>query len=104
MTGAKLAADLTGPTVMKAVGLLRDRGHRPGTCNSYLTSAKALTRWMWRHKRAADDHLCALSRFNEETDRRHVRRELTPEEIGRLLAMVQRSEGSHNLRGPDRAM
>ena len=105
LTGAKLAADLTGPAVMKAVGQLRDEGASPRTCNAYMVSAKALTRWLWRHKRAADDALCSLTRYNEETDRRHVRRELTPEEIGRLLTTVQkRTEGSHSLPGPDRAM
>ena len=61
LTGAKSAADLTGPAVMKAVGLLREGGASPRTCNSYLTSVKALTRWLWRHKRAADDPLCGLS-------------------------------------------
>jgi len=105
LTGAKAAADLTGPAVMKAVGLLREGGASPRTCNSYLTSTKALTRWLWRYKRAADDPLCSLTRFNEETDRRHVRRELTPEEIGRLLATAEkRTEASHSLPGPDRAM
>ncbi len=105
LPAAMLATDLTGPAVMKAVGQLREGGASLRTCNSYLTSAKAFSRWLWRHKRADDDPLCALTRFNEETDRRHVRRELTVEEIGRLLATVQgQTEGAHSLPGPDRAM
>ena len=71
---------------MEAIGLLREGGASLRTCNSYSDFGQGLYRWLWRHKRAGDDPLCGLNRFNEETDRRHVRRELTPEEIGRLLA------------------
>jgi integrase len=64
-----------------------------------------MTRWLWRHKRCSDDPFCTLTRYNEETDRRHVRRELDPEEMTRLLTTTQeRTESAHNLTGPDRSM
>jgi hypothetical protein len=51
---AKAVSDLTGPAVMRAVGQLRDDGASPRTCNAYLTSIKAFSRWLWEHKRTAD--------------------------------------------------
>jgi integrase len=97
--------DLTGPAILRAVGKLRDSGKSLRTCNSYLTAAKAFSRWLWEHKRTPDDALCGLESFNADTDRRHVRRELTDEELAYLLPFVQsHTLPMHNLPGPDRAM
>jgi integrase len=105
LCGADRPGELTGPKVMKAVGGLREAGASHRTCNAYLVAVKGLTRWMWRHKRAADDPLCTLTKYNEATDPRHVRRELSPEEINWLLRSAEsRSEPGHSLPGPDRAM
>ena len=102
--GAEHVADLTGPAVLSAVGDLRDSGASLRTCNSYLTSAKAFSRWLWKHKRTSDDPLCALEKFNQETDPRHVRRELLPDEAARLVAAAERRElPKQCLRGTDRA-
>ena len=108
---------MTGPAVLRAIGELRITGgpiagkrkaKAPAslrTCNSYLTSLKAFTRWLQEHKRTPDDDLCSLEGFNAETDPRHVRRELTPEEASWLLATTeQHTQPEHNLPGPDRAM
>ena len=47
-----------------------------------------------------EDVLCALSLYNEQTDRRHVRRELTPDEIQYLLKFVEsRTMPNHNMSG-----
>jgi len=55
--------------------------------------------------RTADDALCGLEAFNADTDPRHVRRELTPEEMTWLLATTEKyTRPEHNLPGPDRAM
>ena len=46
-----------------------------------------------------------LSSFNADTDRRHLRRELTPDEIRYLLAVVEhRTLAEHRISGPDRAI
>ena len=82
-------ADLTGPAVLATIGECAAAARRSGPCNSYLRSIKSFSRWLWRRKRRADDPLCGLESFNEETDLRHVRRELTPEEVGRLLASAE---------------
>jgi len=76
--GAESIAALTGPAVLATIGELRDGGTSLRTCNSYLRSVKSFSRWAWRHKRTADDPLCALESYNEETDPRHVRREFLP--------------------------
>ena len=44
---------------------------------------------VWKEKRTSDDPLAGLSQFTEATDRQHVRRRLTPEELVRLLAHPQ---------------
>jgi len=103
--GARTVADLMGPPIMAAVGELRDSGGSLRTCNSYLTSIKAFSRWLWRHKRRPDDALCTLEGFNQETDRRHTRRELTPDEVARMVATAERRPlPGHCLSGADRAM
>jgi len=102
---AQAISDLTGPAVLRAVGNLRERGKSLRTCNAYLASIKALSRWLWEHKRTPDDALCGLKSFNADTDRRHVRRELTGDELAYLLPFVQsHTLPMHNLPGPDRAM
>ena len=96
---------LTGAAVQVAIGVLRDAGKSLRTCNSYLTSIKALTRWLRKERRAPDDPLTGLSKYNEETDRRHIRREMTPDELVQLLIFTEGyTTANHNLCGPDRAM
>ena len=70
-----------------------------------MRSVKTFTRWLWKEKRTPDDALAGLSQFNEATDRRHVRRELTPEELAYLLPHVERNpKANFCLSGPVRAM
>jgi integrase len=56
-------------------------------------------------KRLLEDPLASLSGFNEKTDRRHVRRVMTREELAYLLPVVEGfTTANHNLPGADRAM
>ncbi len=107
-TNAEHVADLDGATVMRAIGTLRERKDNPAslrTCNSYMRSVKTFTRWLRVEKRTAEDALAGLSQFNEATDRRHTRRELTPEELTYLLQHVENAVGeNYRLSGPVRAM
>jgi len=102
--GAKSLVDLTGPAVMRALGDLREAGSSLRTCNAYLASVKAFTRWSWKHKRAADDPLCGLQKYNVEVDRRWVRRALSAEEFTRLVAAAATGPPIQTLDGPTRAM
>ena len=112
-TNAKQVSDLNGAAVLQVVGELRNRGISkrtqdgagPRTANAYLTAIKGFSRWLWRERRTPVDALATLPRFNEETDRRHVRRELTPDEAVYLLGFVEGyTTKFHNMPGPVRAI
>jgi len=102
---AEYIANLTEAAVMEAIGAMRAGGASLQTCNHYLRGVKQFSRWLQRQKRTPDDPLAALAGFNAATDRRYVRRELTPEEMAYLLRTVESyTTAMHNMPGPDRAM
>jgi hypothetical protein len=73
------------------------------TSNQYLGHAKAFCRWLVKNHRMADNPLAHLGEGNVQTDRRHDRRELTAEELRRLLAVTRSSERAfRGLDGRDR--
>ena len=75
------------------------------TCNAYLRSIKSFARWLWNEKRMPDDPLAGLSQFNEQTDQRHIRRELTADETRWLLTTVEaQGKLNYKLDGTTRAM
>jgi site-specific recombinase XerD len=97
--------DMTDAAVMGAIGELKDEGLSLQTCTHYIRAAKQFSKWLQTQKRTPDDPLRSLSGFNAETDRRYIRREMTPEELARLLATVETyTTAMHNLPGPDRVM
>jgi integrase len=64
------------------------------TSNQYLTHLKAFGRWMARegpNQRIPANPFSHLEPGNEKTDRRHDRRELTADELRRLLATARAS-------------
>lgn len=61
------------------------------TSNHYLTGVKAFLNWMVRDKRTAENPFRHLERGNVKLDRRHDRRELTADEIRRLLTAARQS-------------
>ena len=74
------------------------------TRNHYLKSAKSFTRWLVRDRRTSMDPLAHLSRLNVNTDRRHDRRALSPEEFTRLSEAARAGQAVESISGPDRAM
>ena len=79
------------------------RGVSVETTNQYLTHVKSFTRWLVKDHRAAADPLTHLETGNNRLDRRHDRRELTEDELRRLLAAAAQSERTfRGLTGPDR--
>jgi integrase len=76
-------------------GLLR--GISMQTSNFYLQAIKQFCRWMVRDRRMGDNPLALLEAGNVRVDRRHDRRELTAEELRRLLAVTR--DGSRTFRG-----
>jgi len=75
------------------------------TCNSHLRSVKGFSRWLWKQRLTAEDSLLDLGLFNSETDRRHIRREMSREEVRWLLDVTEgRTLPEHGAPGPTRAM
>jgi excisionase family DNA binding protein len=76
----------------------------PETANHYVRAVRSFLRWMVRvAKRLPDNPLESLPLVNSQVDQRHARRELTADELRRLLAVTRGSSRSYRgLTGPDR--
>lgn len=77
--------------------------------NVYVRAAKGFSRWLWTTRRAVDDPLLSLALLNAKTNRRHVRRALTADELRRLVAATAGSgvtirSGTGRIGPADRAM
>src|SRR5262249_45531858 len=79
--GGRRYPPATGEALVERAG----RGVSPQTANHYLRAVRSFLRWVVRVKRLADDPLESLALLNVSTDRRHDRRELTADELRRLL-------------------
>jgi integrase len=60
-------------------------GRSARSVNAYREAALALCNWLVRSRRLTTNPLDGLPRANQDADRRHVRRALTPEEFDRLV-------------------
>ncbi len=78
-------SDLTPEVVTRWMGQLRGRKLSARSVNRRLAAVRQLGRWLRRARRLAFDPFDGVKPLNDKTDRRHVRRALTPAEITRLL-------------------
>jgi integrase/recombinase XerD len=101
---ARHLGDLTSFKVQSAIGTLRGGGLSLRTCNAVLRSAKTFAAWLHRDGRWRENALVRLSAFNADTDRRYVRRDVTPDELHRLIAAAQSGPIVMGMPGPERAM
>jgi integrase len=110
-------SDLTTAAVLRAISAMRTppppaegekKQKRPAslaTCNGHLRSAKGFSRWLWKQRLTPDDALLDLGLYNAATDRRHIRREMSAEEVQWLLDVTEaRTLRGHGAPGPTRAM
>jgi integrase len=77
------------------VEALQDRmcqGASVATSNQYLTHVKSFCRWLVKDRRMGNNPLAHLEAGNEQVDRRHDRRELTADELRKLLQATQSSD------------
>jgi integrase len=97
--GIERLSDLRNTSVMSAVAGMRqglpvgERKRKPSslaTCNAALRAVKGFSRWLWRQRLTAEDSLVGLELFNAQTDRGHIRREMTADEVKRLLDSAER--------------
>ncbi len=113
--GIDRLSDLRAPAVLSVIGAMRNppakpdgkqpKGRSLSTCNAVIRALKGFSRWAWRQRLASEDVLLDLDLFNAQTDRRHVRREMTADEVRRLLEATEgRTLPDHSAPGPVRAM
>lgn len=76
------------------------------TRNDYADGLRAFGRWLstGRAKRLPDNPFSDLADVTTTTDRRHDRRALTNDEMGKLLAATETGPQWRSLSGPDRSM
>jgi len=70
--------------------------------NHYLAAAKGFYNWLVRERRATESPIAHLSALNARTDRRHVRRALEPDELGRLLEAAGAGAERFGMTGDER--
>ena len=107
MIGCKFrySGDISASNVEAFVAKIRkDENLSPQTCNFYVQAAKQFCKWMVEDARMALSPLAHLKRANVKVDQRRVRRELTDDEIARLLTATENGDVCSRLNGPDRAM
>jgi integrase len=104
--GIERTPHLAPAAVMKALGKLRDQEFSARSINARATAIKALSLWLWSNDRTAHYDLKgkAIPKLNETTDRRRVRRVLSPEELVKLIETTRTAPPWRGLPGPDRAL
>jgi integrase len=101
-TKVKTIGDLEGGRILKTLSEWRQRKAKSlsiETSNHYLVAVKSFSRWLFTQRRSPDDPLAGLKRMNADTDRRKVRRPLTPVELALLTDVAQISK--RTFRGDD---
>ena len=84
--GFKLIPDIQAFPVEIFLGDLLDSGQISAqTYNHYLSAMQQFCRWLVKNRRTVDNPLVHLEPRNVEEDRRRVRRDLSAEEVQRLL-------------------
>ena len=101
--GFERLSDLVASPVQRFIAGLRD-SKSLRTCNGYLRAIKGFSRWAWNDGRAAADPLVSLQAYNEQTDRRRVRRALDADEFRRLVIAAEARCDIEGVSGVDRAM
>ena len=91
---AHYVKELTATAVQGVLLDLKASGLAPRTINSHLQAAKQFCRWMVKDRRIHESPLQHIQGLNAAVDQRRVRRELSSDEIARLLHAAKT--------GPDR--
>jgi integrase len=98
-------SDIRPSAVQGFLAALRDGDKRMSiqTSNHHLRAVKQFCRWMVRDKRASEDPVVHLKGGNVKTDRRHIRRALTPDECTGLIRAARQGSPRSGMTGPERA-
>lgn len=96
-------SDLTCAAVERFLHGLRERGMSVKTSNHYTGAIKEFAGWLVQERRMSENPFTSLHGRNPETDRRHVRRSFTPDELRLLLATAEAGPVRRRMTGPERA-
>ena len=89
LVGAVRLSDLSADAVRKAVAAIRDEGLALRTCNAILRSVKTFAGWLEGDGRIRHNDLRAVGGYKADTDRRRVRRDISDDELGRIIAAAR---------------
>ena len=90
--------------VERRLSQYRSEGMGKRTSNHYLRAIKQFASWLVATRRLRENPLTQLKMLNADTDRRHARRALAPEELSRLVLAASMGRVIEGISGPDRAM
>jgi integrase len=96
-------SDLTAERVQGAIARFQAAGWSLQTCNHYLASIKAFSKWCYDTYRTREA-LRGMRRYNAKEDPRHDRRTLSLDELRRLIDAAHRGKPYHGVSGPTRAL
>lgn len=88
-SGAVRLSDLTVDLAERNLRLLKERKLRARTLNFRRSTLLALEGWLVKAGRLDAARLGVLPRFDEQRDRKRIRRALTPEDLSRLIAAAR---------------
>ena len=89
-TGAEFLANLDVSPANEWLSDLRAKGLSARSVNRRVQALRQFGRWLHRSRRVAFDPFEGVATLNERTDRRHVRRALTTEELRSLVEAARR--------------
>ena len=102
--GATYLSEVTEGRVSRCLAERRRDGLSIASSNHHLTAIKGSFKWLIRERRVVESPVVHLTKLNEKTDRRHVRRVLELDEFRRLLSVTRSAPTRYGMSGPERAV
>ena len=104
-TEPRTIAQINLASVEKFLSSLRQsRNVSLSTCNHYTRAIKSFCNWLVKNDRLIRHPLLALGLFNADTDPRHARRPLSPEEFEYILEAAAKGGTVEGITGKDRRL
>jgi len=100
--GFNRISDISASRVQSFLAELRRNGLGQRTINHYLAAMKQFTKWLVTDRRTNDNRLAHLKGGNPKLDVRRERRELTTDEIRKLLNAARDGKTVYKLTGEQR--
>ena len=102
--GFAFICDLSASAVQGLLARLRKEEKRSvQTSNHYLRAVKQFAHWLVKDRRTGDNPIAHLAGGNVKVDRRHDHRNMTPDELAKVLTAARASgKAVHGLSGEDR--